>query len=115
MTKPAVFRPGTEHVDARCAGVVYGDIGTSPLYTLRQRCSGPAAPPRRSNRHVVADCLDLSITTSLKYVTVVMRADNDGEGGILALMSLLGIKHGERIVALRSVFWARLCFTAMRH
>ena len=38
----------------------------------------------------------LLITTSIKYVAVVMRADNDGEGGILALMSLLGIKHGER-------------------
>ena len=40
----------------------------------------------------------LLITTSIKYVAVVMRADNDGEGGILALMSLLGIKHGERVV-----------------
>ena len=39
----------------------------------------------------------LLITTSIKYVAVVMRADNDGEGGILALMSLLGIKHGTRI------------------
>jgi KUP system potassium uptake protein len=38
----------------------------------------------------------LVITTSIKYVAVVMRADNDGEGGILALMSLLGIKHGNR-------------------
>ena len=38
----------------------------------------------------------LLITTSIKYVAVVMRADNDGEGGILALMSLLGIKHGDR-------------------
>ena len=40
------------------------------------------------------------ITTSVKYVAVVMRADNDGEGGILALMSLLGIKHGERVVVI---------------
>ena len=39
----------------------------------------------------------LIITTSIKYVAVIMRADNDGEGGILALMSLLGIKHGERV------------------
>jgi KUP system potassium uptake protein len=38
----------------------------------------------------------LLITTSIKYVAIIMRADNDGEGGILALMSLLGIKHGER-------------------
>jgi KUP system potassium uptake protein len=38
----------------------------------------------------------LLIITSVKYVAIVMRADNDGEGGILALMSLLGVKHGER-------------------
>jgi len=38
----------------------------------------------------------LIITTSLKYVAIVMRADNDGEGGILALMSLLGVRRGER-------------------
>ena len=42
----------------------------------------------------------LLITTSIKYVAVVMRADNDGEGGILALMSLLGIKHGERVAVI---------------
>ncbi len=42
----------------------------------------------------------LLITTSIKYVAVVMRADNEGEGGILALMSLLGIKHGERVVVI---------------
>src|ERR1700691_4024234 len=78
-------------------GVVYGDIGTSPLYTLKTALewAGGATPP------VAIGMLSLIIwtlliTTSLKYVAVVMRADNDGEGGILALMSLLGIKHGER-------------------
>ena len=51
----------------------------------------------------------LLITTSIKYVAVVMRADNDGEGGILALMSLLGIKHGDRpIVIAIGVFGAAL-------
>ncbi len=53
----------------------------------------------------------LLITTSIKYVAVVMRADNDGEGGILALMSLLGIKHGERagVIAI-GVFGAALLY-----
>jgi KUP system potassium uptake protein len=48
----------------------------------------------------------LVITTSIKYVAIVMRADNDGEGGILALMSLLGIKHGERasVIAVASEY-----------
>jgi KUP system potassium uptake protein len=89
-------------------GVVYGDIGTSPLYTLKtvlQWAGSTAAPPVASG--VALGMLSLIvwtliITTSIKYVAVVMRADNDGEGGILALMSLLGIKHGERagIIAL---------------
>jgi KUP system potassium uptake protein len=53
----------------------------------------------------------LIITTSLKYVAIVMRADNDGEGGILALMSLLGIKHGERtfVIAL-GIFGAAMLY-----
>jgi KUP system potassium uptake protein len=82
-------------------GVVYGDIGTSPLYTLKTALewAGGATPP------VALGMLSLIvwtllITTSVKYVAVVMRADNDGEGGILALMSLLGIKHGERFVVI---------------
>jgi len=82
-------------------GVVYGDIGTSPLYTLKTALewAGGATPP------VALGMLSLIvwtllITTSLKYVAVVMRADNDGEGGILALMSLLGIKHGERFTVI---------------
>jgi KUP system potassium uptake protein len=80
-------------------GVVYGDIGTSPLYTLKtalEWAGGSATPP------VALGMLSLIvwtllITTSIKYVAVVMRADNEGEGGILALMSLLGIKHGTRL------------------
>jgi KUP system potassium uptake protein len=78
-------------------GVVYGDIGTSPLYTMKTAldCAGGATP------EVAVGMLSLIvwtllITTSIKYVAVVMRADNDGEGGILALMSLLGIKHGNQ-------------------
>jgi KUP system potassium uptake protein len=83
-------------------GVVYGDIGTSPLYTFKtaiEWAGGEATPA------VVLGILSLVvwtliITTSLKYVAIVMRADNDGEGGILALMSLLGIKHGERALVI---------------
>jgi KUP system potassium uptake protein len=79
-------------------GVVYGDIGTSSLYTFKtaiERAGGEATPA------VALGILSLVvwtliITTSLKYVAIVMRADNDGEGGILALMSLLGTKRGER-------------------
>jgi KUP system potassium uptake protein len=79
-------------------GVVYGDIGTSPLYTFKTALAwagGEATAPAALGMLSLI-VWTLIITTSVKYVAIVMRADNDGEGGILALMSLLGIKHGER-------------------
>ena len=78
-------------------GVVYGDIGTSPLYTMKTALDwGGGATPEVAVGMLSLIVWTLLITTSIKYVAVVMRADNDGEGGILALMSLLGIKHGNR-------------------
>jgi KUP system potassium uptake protein len=79
-------------------GVVYGDIGTSPLYTFKTAIdwAGGQATPAVALGILSLVVWTLIITTSIKYVAIVMRADNDGEGGILALMSLLGIKHGER-------------------
>ena len=70
-------------------GVVYGDIGTSPLYAVRQsfrrlRRRQRAARLRRS----LADRLGADVVVTLKYVIVLMRADNRGEGGILALTVL---------------------------
>ena len=82
-------------------GVVYGDIGTSPLYTLKTALEwAGGATPSVALGMLSLIVWTLLITTSLKYVAVVMRADNDGEGGILALMSLLGIKHGERFIVI---------------
>jgi KUP system potassium uptake protein len=79
-------------------GVVYGDIGTSPLYTMKTALEwGGGATPEVAFGMLSLIVWTLLITTSIKYVAVVMRADNDGEGGILALMSLLGIKHGNRL------------------
>ena len=79
-------------------GVVYGDIGTSPLYTIKTAIewAGGEATPVAALGMLSLIAWTLIVTTSIKYVAIVMRADNDGEGGILALMSLLGIKHGER-------------------
>jgi KUP system potassium uptake protein len=79
-------------------GVVYGDIGTSPLYTFKTAIewAGGEATPAVALGILSLVVWTLIITTSLKYVAIVMRADNDGEGGILALMSLLGTKRGER-------------------
>ncbi|THD55056.1 MAG: potassium transporter Kup [Bradyrhizobium sp.] len=93
-------------------GVVYGDIGTSPLYTLKTALDwGGGATPEVAIGMLSLIVWTLLITTSIKYVGVVMRADNDGEGGILALMSLLGIKHGDRPVVIAiGVFGAALLY-----
>lgn len=100
-TTPAETAPAHGTLGAMAIGalgVVYGDIGTSPLYTFKTAIewAGGEATPAVALGILSLVVWTLLITTSLKYVAIVMRADNDGEGGILALMSLLGIKHGER-------------------
>ena len=73
-------------------GVVYGDIGTSPLYALRECFHGThGIAPTRENVLGVLSLIFWSLTLiiSIKYLIFVMRADNDGEGGILALMALV--------------------------
>jgi KUP system potassium uptake protein len=76
-------------------GVVYGDIGTSPLYALRESFYGPhAIPVTPENILGVLSLIfwSLIIIVTIKYHIVVIRADNKGEGGILALMAL--VQHG---------------------
>jgi K+ potassium transporter integral membrane domain/Domain of unknown function (DUF4010) len=68
-------------------GVVYGDIGTSPLNTLKTALDwGGGATPEVAIGILSSIVRTLLLTTSIKYVAVVMRADNDGEGGILPLV-----------------------------
>lgn len=70
-------------------GVVFGDIGTSPIYTLRQ-CLKAAGSVNQINVFGVASLIlwSILVVVTLKYVSFVMRADNDGEGGILSLTAL---------------------------
>ena len=79
-------------------GVVYGDIGTSPLYALRE-CfhaqHGVPATPDNIIGILSLICWSLIIVISLKYLVFVMRADNRGEGGILALMSLARTRESQ--------------------
>jgi KUP system potassium uptake protein len=73
-------------------GVVFGDIGTSPLYTMRECFNGPhGVQPTADNILGVLSLIFWSVMViiSLKYVVFIMRADNKGEGGIMALMSLI--------------------------
>ena len=78
-------------------GVVYGDIGTSPLYALRECFFGShSVPPTHENVLGVLSLIiwALLLVVSLKYVALVLRADNQGEGGILALTALVPGKGG---------------------
>src|SRR3984885_12286245 len=79
-------------------GVVFGDIGTSPLYTLKTAFDflGGDATAERILGMLSLLIWTLFVITSIKYVTIAMSIDNDGEGGILALMSLLGLQQKHR-------------------
>ncbi|WP_233967622.1 low affinity potassium transporter Kup [Pectobacterium polaris] len=83
-------------------GVVYGDIGTSPLYTLRECLSGQfgfGVEPDSVFGFLSLIFWLLVLVVSLKYLTYVMRADNAGEGGILTLMSLAGRNTSDRMTS----------------
>ena len=76
-------------------GVVYGDIGTSPLYALQVAFHGQHAIPLTPGNVLGVLSLivwSLIVVVTIKYVTIILRADNKGEGGILALMAL--VQHG---------------------
>ena len=77
-------------------GVVYGDIGTSPLYALREAFDPHhGLAPNLGNVLGVLSLIvwALVVVISIKYVSFVMRADNHGEGGILALTALVTPLH----------------------
>jgi KUP system potassium uptake protein len=77
-------------------GVVYGDIGTSPLYAFQVALTGIGHPvPTAADVLGIVSLIfwALMVMVSLKYVTFVLRADNEGEGGILALLSLVGAER----------------------
>ena len=86
-------------------GVVFGDIGTSPLYTLNTvlDLAGGKADPATALGALSLILWTLVIVTSIKYVSVAMRADNDGEGGVFALYGLL---HRFKNEGRRAVLWS---------
>ncbi len=99
-------------------GVVFGDIGTSPLYTLKQAFSPHYG--LTANHDTVLGVLSLvfwalTMVVTVKYVTIIMRADNEGEGGIMALMTLAQrtLRKGSRsayVVGILGIFGASLFF-----
>jgi KUP system potassium uptake protein len=99
-------------------GVVFGDIGTSPIYALRVAfMSHHAMTPTPDNVLGVLSLIfwSLVVIISAKYMLYVMRADNEGEGGILALMALVHPMHEgphpeRKVVAVLGVFGAALLY-----
>ncbi|HVX87777.1 MAG TPA: KUP/HAK/KT family potassium transporter, partial [Gemmatimonadales bacterium] len=98
-------------------GVVYGDIGTSPLYALKECFTGRhSVPPTPENVLGVLSLVFWAMTfvVSIKYLGFVMRADNRGEGGILALLALVGQRDpgrgARRMLILAGLFGSALLY-----
>jgi KUP system potassium uptake protein len=98
-------------------GVVYGDIGTSPLYALREAVMAASGGEGVVNPEAVLGVLSLIlwaliIVVTLKYVLVLLRADNHGEGGTLALMALAqrAVSHGGGAIVLLGIISGALFY-----
>ena len=104
VTSPAAGRRATPLLSLLALGVVYGDIGTSPLYAAKETFDpqhGIPLTPENVLGGVSAIFWSLMIIVSLKYVTLVLRANNRGEGGIMALLALAvgGVRDQSRLRA----------------
>lgn len=92
-------------------GIVYGDIGTSPLYALREVFHGPhAIALNQDNIFGVLSMITWSLIfiISLKYLRYVLRADNKGEGGVLALTALATLQKDKKIFAQKTFLYLGL-------
>lgn len=99
-------------------GIVFGDLGTSPLYALQEAFHGPggvAATPENVIGIVSLFLWSLILMVSIKYVLILMQADNRGEGGLLALLALLVGDRTQQDASRRSRRWVYLAMigTAM--
>src|SRR3954471_3685262 len=92
-----VHHAGTAALTLAALGVVFGDIGTSPLYALQTvfTVDDHAVKATQGDVYGVLSLVIWSVTiiVSIKYVTFIMRADNEGEGGIMALIALIQRAH----------------------
>lgn len=114
----SVARRGMPALMLGAIGVVYGDIGTSPLYAIKECFNGPhALGLSRANVLGVLSLIvwSMTIVVSLKYIALILKADNKGEGGVLALMALAtqGLQRKTRsrwLLVLLGMFGAALFF-----
>jgi KUP system potassium uptake protein len=121
---PAANGHGETHSTASFAGlllgsigVVYGDIGTSPLYALREAIVAATGATGTADAHAVLGVLSLIlwalvVVVTLKYVLILLRADNNGEGGTLALMALAqrALGNGSGVIVLLGIISGALFY-----
>jgi KUP system potassium uptake protein len=96
-------------------GVVYGDIGTSPLYALKEVFHGGRVPATHDNILGVLSLIfwTMTVIVSLKYVLLVLRADNNGEGGLIAMLALATMAVKDRPKLRRALMTVGLFGTAV--
>lgn len=114
-TIPASNRRSERWAALTALGIVYGDLGTSPLYTLQTVVQATGGHFTTASALGILSLIvwTLIITISIKYCLFVMRADNHGEGGILALMSLVGgnsFRGGTKVLAVMGLLGAALLY-----
>ena len=127
MSQPAVHHgPRVENtrdllkLALGAAGVVYGDIGTSPLYTIKECFTGPhGMTPTPENVYGILSLIfwSLMLVVVFKYITFILRADNNGEGGSMALLALIAPKgnpgkklSGRMVLVFLALFATSLLF-----
>ena len=102
-------KAGTAALALGALGIVYGDIGTSPLYAFKEAFTEKSHEMTVDTINVYGICSlafwALVIIISIKYLLLVMRADNKGEGGILALTALVMPKRGSTPAAMSAIAW----------
>ena len=104
---------GATGLSLAALGVVFGDIGTSPLYTLKTVLNLTGANPDAATTLGALSLIlwTLLVVTTVKYVNFAMRIDNDGEGGIIALLALIGVKkHHRPAIVAAGLFGAALIY-----
>ena len=104
---------GAASLSLAALGVVFGDIGTSPLYTLKTvlNLTGANADAATTLGALSLILWTLFVVTTVKYVNFAMRIDNDGEGGIIALLALIGVKkHHRPAIVAAGLFGAALIY-----
>ena len=116
MGETKAAHPGLLRLALGSLGVVFGDIGTSPLYAFREAiaaATGHGIPDRGAVLGVLSLILwTMTLIVSIKYVLILLRADNHGEGGTLSLMALAqrGLKQPSRWVVLLGILGAALFY-----